>query len=86
MIACMPCISENDDATGEGIIDKLHNVEFLPTFPAWQKVCGSEGQDNLASIIGNLSVPENEEAAAWLICKCIYEGKNSIRYCWEKPS
>ncbi len=46
---------------------KLGNVKFIPLFPSWQKVNGEEGIGNLCLYHGNLSVPENEEAATWLL-------------------
>ena len=47
----------------------LPHVHFLPTFPAWQTVNGEEGAGNLCLYHGNLSVPENEKAASWLLHK-----------------
>lgn len=46
---------------------KLSNTISIPTFPAWQKVSGDEGLGNLCLYHGNLSVPENEKAAIWLL-------------------
>src|SRR5688500_12017553 len=48
---------------------KLDKVVLIPTFPAWQTVSGEEGIGNLCLYHGNLSVPENEEAAMWLLRK-----------------
>ena len=47
----------------------LPHVQFIPTFPAWQQVTGETGAGNLCLYHGNLSVPENEKAAAWLPVK-----------------
>ena len=43
------------------------NALFLPAFPSWQRVSPDEGIGNLCLYHGNLSVPENEEAATWLL-------------------
>ena len=64
----------------------LHNVEFLPTFPAWQKVTGEEGIGNLCLYHGNLSVPENEEAALWLVCKVFTRVRVPFVIAGKKPS
>lgn len=79
------CISENDVQLVKHHY-KLHNVEFLPAFPAWQRVCGSEGQGNLCLYHGNLSVPENEEAAAWLICNVFTKARIPFVIAGKKPS
>lgn len=64
----------------------LDKVEFLPTFPAWQKVTGEEGIGNLCLYHGNLSVPENEEAALWLICKVFTKARVPFVIAGKKPS
>ena len=46
----------------------LSKVNFLPTFPAWQKVAEPDELGSFCLYHGNLSVPENEQAALWLIC------------------
>lgn len=59
------CISLNDTKTFR---EKYGlNALFLPAFPSWQKVSPDEGIGNLCLYHGNLSVPENEEAATWLL-------------------
>ncbi|MBC7946814.1 MAG: glycosyltransferase [Chitinophagaceae bacterium] len=79
------CVSEKD-------IDVLRSeyslpkVEFLPTFPAWQEVTGEEGIGNLCLYHGNLSVPENEEAALWLICKVFTKVRVPFVIAGKKPS
>ena len=79
------CISDNDVRLLKQHY-KLHNVEFLPAFPAWQKVCGEEGQGNLCLYHGNLSVPENEEAASWLLCKVFTNARVPLVIAGKKPS
>jgi hypothetical protein len=64
----------------------LDKAEFLPTFPAWQKVCGQEGVGNLCLYHGNLSVPENEEAALWLLCKVFTKIRVPFVIAGKKPS
>ena len=79
------CISENDVHLLKHHY-KLHNVEFLPAFPTWQNVRGPEGQGNLCLYHGNLSVPENEEAAAWLICKVFTKARIPFVIAGKKPT
>lgn len=79
------CISENDARILENEY-KLNNVKFLPAFPAWQNVVGQEGQGNLCLYHGNLSVPENEKAAAWLICKVFTKARVPFVIAGKKPS
>jgi hypothetical protein len=79
------CISEND-VTILHTEYKLSNVKFLPAFPAWQNVTGQEGQGNLCLYHGNLSVPENEKAASWLICKVFTKARVPFVIAGKKPS
>jgi len=79
------CVSENDIRVLQNDYS-LHKVEFLPTFPAWQKVCGEEGIGNLCLYHGNLSVPENEEAALWLICKVFTRIRVPFVVAGKRPS
>lgn len=60
------CISD-EDITLLNNEYHLNNVKHLAAFPAWQTVTGEEGIGNLCLYHGNLSVPENEEAAIWLL-------------------
>lgn len=79
------CVSQKD-------IDVLKNeyhlgkAKFLPTFPAWQAVKGEEGQGNFCLYHGNLSVPENEEAAVWLICNVFTKARVPFIVAGKKPS
>jgi hypothetical protein len=80
------CISEGDQQVLKEVYHLPH-TEFLPAYPAWQEVNGEEGMGNLCLFHGNLSVPENEEAASWLIRKVfsvirkpfVIAGKNPSR-------
>lgn len=45
----------------------LPHVKQVPIFPSWQQVNSEEGMGNLCLYHGNLSVPENEKAAIWLL-------------------
>jgi hypothetical protein len=65
---------------------KLSKVEFLPTFPAWQTVASPEGLGSFCLYHGNLSVPENEEAAAWLICNVFTKARVPFIIAGKKPS
>lgn len=64
----------------------LHNVEFIPTFPSWQKVKGDEGKGNFCLYHGNLSVAENEKAAAWLVCNVFTKARVPFIIAGKKPS
>jgi hypothetical protein len=64
----------------------LENVVFIPTFPAWQTVSGQEGIGNLCLYHGNLSVPENEEAAIWLLRKVFTQVRVPFVIAGKKPS
>ena len=79
------CVSENDIAIFKNDY-KLGKVEFLPTFPAWQTVNGQEGQGNFCLYHGNLSVPENEEAALWLLCNVFTKARVPFVIAGKKPS
>jgi hypothetical protein len=79
------CVSDNDIKVLKNDYS-LNNVEFLPTFPAWQKVTGEEGIGNLCLYHGNLSVPENEEAALWLVCKVFTKVRVPFVIAGKKPS
>lgn len=79
------CVSEKDVHIFKNEY-KLNHVEFLPTFPAWQSVIGQEGQGNLCLYHGNLSVPENEEAALWLLCKVFTKARVPFVIAGKKPS
>jgi len=79
------CVSQNDIRVLKNDYS-LPNVEFLPTFPAWQRVTGEEGVGNLCLYHGNLSVPENEEAALWLVCKVFTKVRVPFVIAGKKPS
>ncbi len=79
------CISEKD-------VDYLSNcyhlsdVSFLPAFPTWQEVKGEEGRGDFCLYHGNLSVPENEKAVRWLICKVFTKARVPFIVAGKKPS
>lgn len=79
------CISENDVRILHDEY-KLSDVRFLPAFPGWQNVMGQEGQGNFCFYHGNLSVPENEEAATWLLCKVFTKARIPFVIAGKKPS
>ncbi|HYM94960.1 MAG TPA: mannosyltransferase, partial [Chitinophagaceae bacterium] len=79
------CVSEKDIQ----LLRKeyhLQNVFFIPTFPAWQTVKGNEGIGNFCLYHGNLSVPENEKAATWLLQKVFTQIKIPLVIAGKKPS
>jgi hypothetical protein len=79
------CVSENDIQIFKNDYH-LEDAKFLPTFPAWQKVTGEEGQGTLCLYHGNLSVPENEEAALWLLSKVFNKVRIPFVIAGKKPS
>lgn len=79
------CITK-DDAQKLGRTGHLHNVTYLPAFPSWQQVNGEEGRGNFCLYHGNLSVPENEEAAMWLLCKVFNQVRRPFVIAGKNPS
>lgn len=79
------CISKEDAQTFRNHFH-LPKVTFLPAFPAWQSVNGEEGLGNLCLYHGNLSVPENEEAAIWLLQKVFSKIKVPFVIAGKSPS
>jgi hypothetical protein len=78
------CVSETDMEVLKNDYH-LSKVEFLSTFPAWQNVCGEEGQGHFCLYHGNLSVAENEEAAAWLVCNVFTKARVPFIIAGKKP-
>lgn len=64
----------------------LQQSAFLPAFPSWQQVKGEEGMGCLCLYHGNLSVPENEEAAIWLIEKVFSKIRKPFVIAGKKPT
>lgn len=64
----------------------LRQAYFLPAFPSWQQVSGEEGMGNLCLYHGNLSVPENEEAAMWLLQKVFSKIRKPFVIAGKRPS
>ena len=64
----------------------LPNTIFVPIFPAWQKVTVEEGMGNFCLFHGNLSVPENEKAAIWLLQKVFSKIKKPLVIAGKNPS
>lgn len=63
----LACVSEADTRFFEE--QGFANAFLLPTYPSWQEVNSLEGMGTHCLFHGNLSVPENEEAALWLLSK-----------------
>lgn len=79
------CITEGDKKRLEQEAG-LHQALFLPAFPSWQQVSGDEGAGTLCLYHGNLSVPENEEAALWLIRNVFSRIRKPFVIAGKKPS
>jgi hypothetical protein len=78
------CVSNEDIHT---LSEEYHlnNVRFLPIYPAWQKVTGEEGIGTLCLYHGNLSVPENEKAAIWLLENVFRKVRKPFVIAGKKP-
>ncbi len=59
-------LSVSGEETKKFIGNGLHHVEYLPVFLPWDGVEALEGKGGYCLYQGNLSVEENERAAAWL--------------------
>ncbi len=79
------CVSKKDIDVLKNTTD-LSKLVLIPTFPAWQKVKGEEGIGNFCLYQANLSVPENEEAAIWLITKVFSKLNKPLVIAGKNPS
>lgn len=79
------CISAADAAS---LREDYHlkQTVFLPAFPSWQDVRSEEGAGTLCLYHGNLSVPENEVAAMWLLRKVFTKIRKPFVIAGKKPS
>ena len=59
-------VSEKDKETYQQKFD-VKNIEYVPVFLPYNDVKSEQGSDNFCLYHGNLSVPENEKAALWLM-------------------
>jgi glycosyltransferase involved in cell wall biosynthesis len=79
------CVSQ-EDIIALSKNKQLANLQFIPTFPAWQKTESSEGIGSYCLYQGNLSVAENEEAAIWLIKNVFSKIKKPLVIAGKNPS
>lgn len=79
------CISAGDTVTMKSDYH-LEKAVLLPAFPSWQEVNSEEGAGTLCLYHGNLSVPENEEAALWLLRKVFSKVRKPFVIAGKKPS
>ena len=79
------CVSEKDISILKNEFHLSH-VVFIPTFPAWQTICGQEGAGTICLYHGNLSVPENERAALWLLHKVFTKIRVPFVIAGKKPT
>ncbi|HEX2532387.1 MAG TPA: glycosyltransferase family 4 protein [Chitinophagaceae bacterium] len=61
-------------------------IQFLPCFIPWQNVEGKAGWGNFCLYHGNLSVPENEKAARWLITEIFKDAGIPLVVAGYRPS
>jgi hypothetical protein len=79
------CVSQ-EDITALSKNKQLTNLQFIPTFPAWQMVESNEGIGSYCLYQGNLSVAENNEAAIWLIKNVFSKIEKSLVIAGKNPS
>ncbi len=79
------CISKSDVSTFRNEY-KLKDVFLLPAFVPYQNIDGQEGIGNFCLYHGNLSVPENEKAAAWLLTRVFTNLKIPLVIAGKNPS
>jgi hypothetical protein len=59
-------VSEKDKRTYQQKWGAMQ-VQYLPVFAGWQRIQIAAGKGNYCLYHGNLSIPENEKAAIWLL-------------------
>ncbi len=64
----------------------LKNSFFLPAFTPYQEIKCGEGMGNFCLYHGNLSVPENEKAALWLLTNVFPKIKIPLVVAGKNPS
>ena len=79
------CITEKDAVVFRQEYG-LKNVLFSPAFVPFKEVGGQEGMGNFCLYHGNLSVSENEKAAAWLLCHVFSKIKMPLVIAGKSPS
>lgn len=60
------CVSQNEAEFYRKHL-RATNVGYVPVFTGWEHLQGREGTGGFCLYQGNLSVPENEKAAVWLV-------------------
>jgi hypothetical protein len=78
------CISDIDKVYMQRL--GYSQVETIPAFPSWQKINGTTGIGNFSLFHGNLSVPENEKAAMWLLCNVFNKVRVPFVIAGKNPS
>lgn len=81
---CMyACVCKDDNLYLEQL--GLQNVQNIPTFPSWQEVTSPPGFGSLCLFHGNLSDPENEKAALWLLSNVFNKVRIPFIVAGKKP-
>lgn len=65
---------------------KPDDLRQLSAFPAWQEIKSATGNGSFCLYHGNLSVPENEKAAIWLLDKVFMKIKFPFIIAGKNPS
>lgn len=64
----------------------FQHVQYLPVFLPWNTIESSPGRGDYCLYHGNLSVPENEQAALWLLEHVFNEVQHPLIIAGKKPS
>ena len=78
-------VNEKDKNTYEKIFS-AQDIEFLPVFLPFKEVKSEKGKGNFCLYHGNLSVPENEKAALWLLKNVFSQSKIRLIIAGKNPS
>ena len=79
------CITPADTETYRDVFG-LQDVFFLPAFTPFSEIRGQEGIGSFCLYHGNLSVPENEKAAVWLLTHVFSRLKMPLVVAGRNPS
>lgn len=78
-------VSEKDAGIFHNGLGKK-DVKYLPVFIPWSSVTGAEGIGSFCLYHGNLSIPENEKAATWLLSNVFSKIRIPIVIAGKNPS
>lgn len=82
--ASYACATEDDHK--EMLLQGFNNSFYIPAFTNWHKVSCPDGVGNLCLFHGNLSEPDNEKAALWLLCNVFNKVRVPFVIAGKNPS